>query len=171
MFNTQFSKSNQWSQICQVRSLQVRPSPTSGYVIFSKTYMTHVLHPIFQEKSTGNDLRYVRGPQVMPIDVNNVNQAESFKWVRQRTRNVTYQNGNPGESVPLSQIEALIDISSTCEQSFEYDCVMAPLRDEDVDLAFWTGRDGSRKHDSEFVKITKNIYDTCFISNFSREID
>ena len=77
MFNTQFSKSNQWSQICQVRSLQVRPSPTSGYVIFSKTYMTHVLHPIFQEKSTGNDLRYVRGPQVMPIDVNNVNQAES----------------------------------------------------------------------------------------------
>ena len=87
------------------------------------------------------------------------------------TRNVTYQNGNPAESVPLSQIEALIDISSTCEQSFEYDCVMAPLRDEDVDLAFWTGRDGSRKHDSEFVKITKNIYDTCFISNFSREID
>ena len=33
--------------------------------------------PNFQEKSTGNDLRFVRGPQVMPIDVNNVNQAES----------------------------------------------------------------------------------------------
>ena len=69
MFNTQFSKSNQWSQICQVKSLQVRPSPTSGYVIFSKTYMTHVLHPIFQEKSTGNGLRYVRGPQVGLVDI------------------------------------------------------------------------------------------------------
>ena len=53
-----------------------RPSPTSGYVIFSKTHMTHVLYPIFQEKSIGNGLRYVRGLQVMLIDVDNVNQAE-----------------------------------------------------------------------------------------------
>ena len=51
----------------------------------------------------------------MPIDVDNVNQAESFKWV--------------------------------------------------------DNEDNQWKHDSEFVKITKNIYDTCFISNFSREID
>ena len=43
--------------------------------------MTHVLYPIFQEKSIENCLRYVRGLHVMPIDVDNVNQAESFKWV------------------------------------------------------------------------------------------
>ena len=79
-----------------------RPSPTSGYVIFSKTHMTHVLYPIFREKSIGNGLRYVRGLQVMLIDVDNVNQAESHKWVRH---------------------------------------------------------------------ILKNTYDTCFISNFWREID
>ena len=64
--------------------------------------MTHVLYPIFREKSIGNGLRYVRGLQVMLIDVDNVNQAESHKWVRH---------------------------------------------------------------------ILKNTYDTCFISNFSREID
>ena len=40
-----------------------------------KTHMTHVLYPIFQEKSIGDGLRYVRGLQVMLIDVNNVNQA------------------------------------------------------------------------------------------------
>ena len=31
--------------------------------------------------------------------------------------------------------------------------------------------DNQWKHDSEFVKIIKNMYGTCFISNFSREID
>ena len=35
----------------------------------------------FLEKSIGNGLRYVRGLQVMLIDVDNVNQAESHKWV------------------------------------------------------------------------------------------
>ena len=37
--------------------------------------MTHVLYPIFQEKSIGNGLRYARGLQVLLIDVDNVNQA------------------------------------------------------------------------------------------------
>ena len=31
--------------------------------------------------------------------------------------------------------------------------------------------DNQWKHDSEFVKIIKNMYGTCFVSNFSREID
>ena len=48
--------------------------------IFKNTHgsMVRVLHPIFQEKSIGNGLRYVRGHQVMLIDVD---QAESHKWV------------------------------------------------------------------------------------------
>ena len=38
-----------------------RPSSTSGYVIFSKTHVAHVLYSIFQEKLIGNGLRYARG--------------------------------------------------------------------------------------------------------------
>ena len=43
--------------------------------------MEHVLYQFFQEKSIGNCLRYVRGLQVMIIDVDNVNQAKSHEWV------------------------------------------------------------------------------------------
>ena len=68
-----------------------------------------MLYPIFYEKSIGNGLRYVRGLQVMLIDVDNVNQAESHKWVHH-----------------------------------------------------------IKKHGQVIFK--KNTYDTCFISNFSREI-
>ena len=39
-----------------------------------------------------------------------------------------------------------------------------------MDTPIDVDEDDQWKHDSEFVKITKNIYDTCFISNFSREI-
>merc|ERR1711911_525642 len=56
-------------------------STTASSSILPKTYMTHVLYPIFQEKSIENCLRYVRGLHAMPIDVDNVNQAEPFKWV------------------------------------------------------------------------------------------
>ena len=73
--------------------MSTRTSPTSGYDKFSKTYMALVLNPIFQEKSIRNGLGYVRGFQVMLIDVN-VNQAESHKWVRRifktRMANVLY---------------------------------------------------------------------------------
>ena len=48
--------------------------------------MAHVLYPIFQDRSIRNGLRYVRGLQVMLIDVN-VNQAESHKWVRRIFKN------------------------------------------------------------------------------------
>ena len=63
------------SKSCSSKSTSTRPTPKIGYFIFSKTHMTHVLYSIFQEKSIGNGLRYVRGLQVMLIDVDNVNQA------------------------------------------------------------------------------------------------
>ena len=53
----------------------------------SKTHMTHVLYPIFQEKSTENGLRYVRDLQVKIIDGDNVNQAKYHKWVRHIFKN------------------------------------------------------------------------------------
>ena len=98
----------EWSQICQRppshahrrqqrqpgRVLQVGTSTktTSGSTTASlsnlpKTYMTHVLYPIFQEKSTENGLRYVRGVQVKLIDGDNVNQAKYHKWVRHIFKN------------------------------------------------------------------------------------
>ena len=45
-------------------------------------------------------------------------------------------------------------MSSDCEQSFYYECTLAPLRTEDVDYAFWYGRDGK-----------KNVYFTGSDSN------
>ena len=91
MFHIQFFKRNRFgrvsdmseaSQSCSSTSTtSTRPSLTSGYVIFKKKHMTHVLYPIFQEKSIGKGLRYVRGLLVMFIDVDNVNVTESHKWV------------------------------------------------------------------------------------------
>ena len=63
-------------------------STTASLSNLPKTYMTHVLYPIFQEKSTENGLRYVRGLQVKLIDGDNVNQAKYHKWVRQRRQPV-----------------------------------------------------------------------------------
>ena len=63
MFYTQFFKKNRLGMVpdmseasksCPSTSTtSTRPSPSSGYVIFSKTHMAHVLYPIFQEKSLG----------------------------------------------------------------------------------------------------------------------
>ena len=62
-------------------------STTASLSNLPKTYMTHVLYPIFQEKSTENGLRYVRGLQVKLIDSDNVNQAKYHKWVRHIFKN------------------------------------------------------------------------------------
>jgi len=59
------------------------------------------------------------------------------------SRNITYTSGVDGEPIPLSQIEALISLSENCEQSFSYSCTLAPLRNGDVDYAYWLGRDNS----------------------------
>ena len=40
-----------------------------------------------------------------------------------------------------------------------------------MDTPIDVDEDNQWKHDSEFVKIIKNMYGTCFISNFSRDID
>ena len=59
-------------------------------------------------------------------------------------KNVTYISGDNEKIIEKSQLAALIDLSSECEQSFYYECTLAPLRDEDVDYAFWVGRDGKK---------------------------
>ena len=47
--------------------------------IFKKPHILHVLSPIFLEKSIGNGLTFVSGLQVMLINFDNVNQADSHK--------------------------------------------------------------------------------------------
>ena len=59
-------------------------------------------------------------------------------------KNLTYVSGNDGKIIDISQLEALISLSSECEQSFYYECTLAPLRLQDVDRAFWIGRDGQK---------------------------
>ena len=63
-------------------------------------------------------------------------------------KNITYistDNERINERIiEPSQLEALIDLSLECKQSFYYECTLAPLRTEDVDYAYWVGRDGKK---------------------------
>ena len=59
-------------------------------------------------------------------------------------KNITYISGDDGKNIEKSQLEALIDLSSECQQSFYYECTLAPLTVGDVDYAFWIGRDGKK---------------------------
>ena len=87
MCNNQFFKRNRLEMVLDMlqaskyahRRRQRRPGrvPQVGTSYLKKTHMSHVLYPIFQEKSVEIGLRYVRGLKVMLIDVDNVNQAES----------------------------------------------------------------------------------------------
>jgi hypothetical protein len=49
--------------------------------------------------------------------------------------NITYQ-------VPMSQLEALKDVSETCQQVVEYECQSAVLRAGSVDVAHWIDNKG-----------------------------
>ena len=44
--------------------------------------------------------------------------------------------------VPSSQILSLIQLSSSCSQSFTYNCYLAPLSIDESDYAYWTDRHG-----------------------------
>jgi len=55
---------------------------------------------------------------------------------------VTYENGLNGTNIPMSQIEALIDLSNQCTQDFYYDCTLAPLHSVNIDMVYWQDRHG-----------------------------
>ena len=59
-------------------------------------------------------------------------------------RNLTYLSANDLKVIEFSQLEALTELSSECQQSFYYECTLAPLRFEDIDFAYWTGRNGQK---------------------------
>ena len=59
-------------------------------------------------------------------------------------KNLTYFSGNDEKVIELSQLEALIALSSDCKQEFYYECTLAPLRNSDIDFAYWTGRNGEK---------------------------
>ena len=59
-------------------------------------------------------------------------------------KSITYIDGemtNERKEIAMEQIVSLIQLSERCEQSFQYDCLLAPLRGlHDVDLAYWEDR-------------------------------
>ena len=55
---------------------------------------------------------------------------------------ITYIDGEPDNEVHYQQIVSLIELSEHCEQSFQYDCTLAPLEAEGIDYAFWMDRHG-----------------------------
>ena len=59
-------------------------------------------------------------------------------------KNLSYISGNDRKVIETSQLEALIQLSSECKQDFYYECLLAPLRNEGVDYAYWTGPDGEK---------------------------
>ena len=59
-------------------------------------------------------------------------------------KNLTYISGDDGKEISISQLEALIELSSDCAQSFYYECTLAPLRTENIDYAYWIGRNGDK---------------------------
>ena len=57
-----------------------------------------------------------------------------------------YVSGDDGHYIETSQLQALVELSSNCEQTFYYECTLAPLRNQDVDYAYWIGLDGKKKY-------------------------
>ena len=45
-------------------------------------------------------------------------------------------------TAPPNQIQSLIQLSQDCEQSIQYDCLDAPLRNSGIDFGFWLDKDG-----------------------------
>lgn len=46
--------------------------------------------------------------------------------------------------VPMSQVIALTQLSETCEQTIQFDCFVAPLREHGEDLGYWLDRNGNK---------------------------
>ena len=59
-------------------------------------------------------------------------------------KDISYIDGQTQQPIALSQIESLIELSEHCEQSFNYDCTLAPLSDSGVDYAYWEDRHGEQ---------------------------
>ena len=82
--------------------------------------------------------------EVMHMYSESLNNVEHCPDPGCYVKNLTYVSGDDGHHIETSQLEALIELSSDCEQSFYYECTLAPLRKQDVDYAYWTGTDGER---------------------------
>ena len=64
----------------------------------------------------------------------------------ERAVTYSYLDGDARVPIPMSQIESLIQLSEFCDQDFQYDCTLAPLRNQDVDFAFWEDRTGGKNN-------------------------
>ena len=80
--------------------------------------------------------------EVMHAYSENVTNVEHCADPGCYSRNLKYVSGDDGHFIETSQLQALVELSSNCEQTFYYECTLAPLRNQDVDYAYWIGLDG-----------------------------
>ena len=73
---------------------------------------------------------------------NDLNRYEILSGCYEKSINYSYPDGEGRVPIPMSQIESLIQLSEYCEQDIQYDCTLAPLTVEGVDMAFWEDRTG-----------------------------
>ena len=58
---------------------------------------------------------------------------------------------------PMEQIQALIELSESCQQEIKYDCFLAPLEENDVEFGYWLDRHGDTQiyWTGDFVNVFK----------------
>merc|ERR1719342_1643682 len=74
-------------------------------------------------------------------------------------KSITYIDGgmsNDKKEIAMEQIVSLIQLSERCEQSFQYDCLLAPLTNNDVDLAYWEDR--NKEINNYYTGSNKNLH-------------
>ena len=82
--------------------------------------------------------------EVMHTYSENVTNVEHCADPGCYSRNLTYVSGDDGQFIETSQLKALVELSSNCEQKFSYECTLAPLRKQEIDYAYWIGLDGKK---------------------------
>ena len=86
-----------------------------------------------------------RYSQRSKIDHSN-SRHEILSGCYEKSINYSYPDGEGRVPIPMSQIESLIQLSEYCEQDIQYDCTLAPLTVEGVDMAFWEDRTGQKNN-------------------------
>ena len=78
----------------------------------------------------GNVVTEIKHYQNNVIEVEKCDQPQCFH------KAIEYQ-------VPMEQIEALISVSKTCDQTISFGCLWAPLFVNDVERGGWSDRNGN----------------------------
>ena len=84
--------------------------------------------------------------KIFTVGKNYISIHEILSGCYEKSINYSYPDGEGRVPIPMSQIESLIQLSEYCEQDIQYDCTLAPLTVEGVDMAFWEDRTGQKNN-------------------------